>query len=162
MEKVTLHKRQRQLLSLLRSRHGIVTSSELAAQMELSDRTVRNDVRMLNPILEQYGAKIETVRGKGLHLLEGNEGSSPLDELLYSENTVQTREDRVNNLLIKLLFGDQGCQYDELEDEMFVSRTTLEGDIRYIRKIFSTRRPHLTLTQSGCRIFINAPERKKG
>lgn len=161
MEKATLHRRQRQLLSLLRSRHGIVTSAELAAQMELSDRTVRNDVRMLNPILEQYGAKIETVRGKGLRLLEGNEGSSPLDELLYSENTVQTREDRVNNLLIKLLFGDQGCQSDELEDEMFVSRTTLEGDIRYIRRIFSTRRPHLTLAQDGRRIFIKAPEWKK-
>ena len=161
MEKATLHKRQRQLLSLLRSRHGIVTSSELAAQMELSDRTIRSDVRALNPVLEQYGAKIEAVRGKGLRLLEGNEGSSPLDELLYSENTVQTREDRVNNLLIKLLFHDRGCQSGELEDEMFVSRTTLEGDIRYIRKIFSTRRPHLTLVQHGQRIFIKAPEWKK-
>lgn len=161
MEKATLHRRQRQLLSLLRSRHGIVTSSELAAQMELSDRTIRNDVKILNPILEQYGAKIETVRGKGLRLLEGKEGPSPLDELLYSENTVQTREDRVNNLLIKLLFDDRGCQADELEDEMFVSRTTLEGDIRYIRKIFSTRLPHLTLAQDGHRFFIKAPEWKK-
>lgn len=161
MEKAALHRRQRQLLSLLRSQHGIVTSSELAAQMELSEQTVRSDVKILNPILERYGAKIETVRGKGLRLLEGSEGSSPLDELLYSQNTVQTREDRAYHLLFKLLFGDQGCQSSELENEMFVSQTTLEGDIRYIRKIFSTQRPHLTLVQNGHRIYIKAPEWKK-
>ena len=149
------------MLSLLRSRNSIVTSSELAAQMELSDRTIRNDVKMLNPILEQYGAKIESVRGKGLRLLEETKGPSPLDELLYPRNTVDTPESRVNYLLIKLLFGDQGCPSGELEDEMFVNRTTLEGDIRYIRKIFSTRRPHLTLAQDGQRIFIKAPEWKK-
>lgn len=161
MEKATLNRRQRQLLSLLRSRHGNIPSSELAAQMRLSDRTIRNDVRMLNPILEQYGAKIEAVRGKGLRLLEGNERPASLDELLYPKNTVDTREDRANHILIKLFFSEQGCESGELEDEMFVSRATLEGDIRYIRKIFTIRWPHLTLAQDGSRIFIKAPEWKK-
>lgn len=158
MEKEFLHGRQRQLLALLKSQQKVATSKEIAAMLEVSDRTVRNDVRALNIVLERYGAKIDTTRGKGLLLRMPREVSPILNDLAHTPDTLQTREDRANYLLVKLLLSDKGFQLGELEDEMFISRTTLENDIRYLRKLVTMRRPHLYLNRRENRISIETSE----
>lgn len=158
VEKEFLHGRQRQLLALLKSQQHIVTSKEMASQLEVSDRTVRNDVRVLNNVLERYGARIETTRGKGLLLKIPEEVSPILSDLAYTPDTLQTREDRANFLLVKLLLSDTGFPLGALEDEMFISRTTLENDIRFLRRLASMRRPHLYLTRKDNRISIETSE----
>ena len=134
MKPQTLHRRQRRLLTLLRAQQKIVTSKELAAQMEVSDRTIRNDVQVLNKVLAACDARIETIRGKGLILRAADPKSAMLNQLAYAESSLQTKEDRAQFLLVELLLADDGIQADSLEDEMFISRTTLETDIRFIQK----------------------------
>ena len=134
MKPQTLHRRQRKLLALLRVQQKVVTSKELAAQMEVSDRTVRNDIQVLNEVLASCGAKIETIRGKGLILRAADQSSAILNQLAYAEGSLQTKEERAQFLLMKLLLADKGIRADDLEDEMFISRTTLETDIRFIQK----------------------------
>lgn len=158
MEMELLHGRQRQLLALLKAQQQVVTSKDLAVQLEVSDRTVRNDVVVLNQLLERYGAKIDTTRGKGLLLRMPEDVSPKLSDLAHTPDTLQTREDRTNFLLMKLLLSDKGFQLGELEDEMFISRTTLENDIRYLRKQVTMRRPHLYLSRRENRISIETSE----
>ena len=161
MTQKTLHGRQRKLLMLLKAQQQVVTSKELAAQMEVSDRTVRNDVRVLNTILERYNASIRTTRGKGLVLQVEADTSPSLGDLLHAWNPLQTPEERANYLLMRLLITDGDVQLGELEDEMYVSRTTLENDIQFVRRAFTDRRPHLHLKRGGNRIGIDAAEWKK-
>jgi len=158
MENELLHGRQRQLLALLKTQQHVVTSKELAAMLEVSDRTVRNDVIVLNNVLERYGAVIETTRGKGLVLRMPEEVSPILSDLAHTPDTLQTREDRANFLLVKLLLSDTAFQLGDLEDEMFISRTTLENDIRYLRKMVTMRRPNLYLNRRENRISIETSE----
>lgn len=159
MERELLHGRQKQLLVLLRAQEHVVTSQYLANRLEVSDRTVRNDVQSLNAVLSRYGAKIETIRGKGLLLrIPENEISPMLRELLHTPDSLQTREDRASYLLVKLLLSNTGFQLGELEDEMFISRTTLENDIRFLRKLVTARRPHLYLNRKENRISIETSE----
>lgn len=159
MKQEVLHGRQKQLLILLRSQPRVVTSQYLANRLEVSDRTVRNDVQALNSILSRYGAKIETIRGKGLTLHMPEDEISPmLHDLLRTPDSLQSREDRANYLLVKLLLSNTGFQLGELEDEMFVSRTTLENDIRFLRKLVTMRRPHLYLKRKDNRISIETSE----
>lgn len=158
MENELLHGRQRQLLALLKTQQHVVTSKEIASLLEVSDRTVRNDVTVLNNILERHGAKIETTRGKGLILKMPEEVSPILSDLAHTPETLQTREDRANFLLVKLLLSDTAFQLGELEDEMFISRTTLENDIRYLRKLVTMRRPNLYLNRRENRISIETSE----
>ena len=156
-----LHSRQRQLLTLLKEHQQTITSRDLAAKMKVSDRTVRNDVRILNNVLAKYGVKINTVRGKGIYLEMDDASSTLLDYPMTSVNTLQTREDRVNFLVVKLLLSDKGLDLGELEDEMFVSKTTLENDINYVRKFLSSRHPNIRLIRSENRISIENDEWKK-
>ncbi len=158
MENKLLYGRQRQLLALLKTQQKVVTSKVIASLLEVSDRTVRNDVIVLNNVLERYGAKIETTRGKGLILRMPEEISPILSDLAHTPDTMQTREDRANFLLMKLLLSDAAFQLGELEDEMFISRTTLENDIRYLRKLVTMRRPNLYLNRRENRISIETSE----
>ena len=156
-----LHSRQRQLFSLLKEAQQTITSRDLAAKMKVSDRTVRNDVRVLNKVLAEYGVKIETIRGKGILFEMEGVSSTLLDYPMSPGRTLQTREDRVNFLVVKLLLSDKGLDLGELEDEMFVSKTTLENDINYVRKFLSSRHPHIQLMRSENRISIENHEWKK-
>lgn len=158
MKPQPLPRRQRKLLALLRAQHKIVTSKELAAQMEVSDRTIRNDVQVLNEVLAACDAKIETIRGKGLILRTADPKSAMLNQLAYAESSLQTKEDRAQFLLMRLLLSDDGIQADSLEDEMFISRTTLETDLRFIQKTIANRRPHLYIRRRGNSIRVDAPE----
>lgn len=161
MKPQTLHRRQRKLLALLRVQQKVVTSKELAAQMEVSDRTVRNDIQVLNEVLASCGAKIETIRGKGLILRAADQSSAILNQLAYAEGSLQTKEERAQFLLMKLLLADKGIRADDLEDEMFISRTTLETDIRFIQKTITARRPHIRIRRRGNSIRVEAPEWRK-
>lgn len=157
----TLHRRQRKLLALLRAQNKVVTSKELAARIEVSDRTIRNDVQVLNEVLSACGARIETIRGKGLILHASDPKSAMLNQLAYTESNLQTKEERAQFLLVKLLLSDEGIRADDVEDEMFISRTTLETDIRFIRKTIANRRPHLRIQRKGNDIWVDAPEWRK-
>jgi len=157
-----LHSRQRQLLALLKEQQQhIITSSELATKMKVSDRTVRNDIRVLNTALKPHGAKIETIRGRGILLKTEGASAELLSDPMYYHNTLQTREDRANFLIVKLLLSDTDLELGELEDEMFVSHTTLENDIRFVRKYLAAHRPYLHLERSENRISIKDEEWKK-
>lgn len=158
MENELLHGRQRKLLALLKTQQRVVTSKEIASLLEVSDRTVRNDVIVLNNVLGKHGARIQTTRGKGLILRMPEKIPQILRDLAHTPETLQTREDRANFLLMKLLLSDTAFQLGILEDEMFVSRTTLENDIRYLRKLVTTRRPNLHLNRKENRISIETSE----
>lgn len=161
MKLETLHSRQRQLLELLKEQQQPITSQDLAAKMKVSDRTVRNDVRILNNVLSTYGVKIETIRGKGILFETEGVSSTLLHYPMSSGNTLQTRDDRVNFLIFKLLLSDKGLELGELEDEMFVSKTTLENDINYVRKFLSSLHPNILLKRSEHRLSIENDEWKK-
>jgi|GEM_PF-3425550 Transcriptional antiterminator len=161
MKMETLHSRQRQLLTLLKENQQTITSRDLAAKMKVSDRTVRNDIRILNNALAKYGLKIETIRGKGILFETDGDSSTLLDYPMSPGSTLQTRADRVNVLVVKLLLSDKGLDLGELEDEMFVSKTTLENDINYVRKFLSSRHPQISLIRSDNRISIEDDEWKK-
>ncbi len=159
MDKYLLHARQKQLLYLLNCQHGLVTGSELAAKLNTSERTVRNDILQINEVLESQDVHIQAVRGKGYWLLVGNR--AVLHELLSDGENKQTRQDRIRYLLERLVRSDEWCDLMDLEDEMYVSRSTLETDLKEIRLRISENQPCLPMLRNGNYIKLENNENKK-
>lgn len=63
-----LHGRLRDILRLLMAAETPVTSSFFAAQLNVTTRTVRNDIKELQSVLSGYGAYVQSVRGSGYKL----------------------------------------------------------------------------------------------
>jgi transcriptional antiterminator len=159
METFTLSIRQRKLLCILNSTHGICTGSELSCKLSISERTVRNDISEINRMLEQYKIYIKAVHGKGYLLKIGNRRA--FLELIAEKDSLLTKEDRIKTLLLKLIKSNEWLDLRELEDDMYISKTTLENDLKIIKKRIMESRPYLELLRNGNYVRLNEDEIKK-
>lgn len=159
MKGYTLHARQRKLIYLLNCKHGTVTGKELSAKMGVSERTVRNDIMEINQFLKNYKISVKALRGKG-YFLEV-EDRSILHELFSNIDDFQTKEDRINYLILKLVECNDWVDIRQLEDYMYVSRTTLENDLKDIKNLITVNQPFLPLLRNGNYVRLGDSEIKK-
>ncbi|WP_213818669.1 BglG family transcription antiterminator [Garciella nitratireducens] len=139
--------RLQKIIKYLMSADKPITSCELASQLQVSAKTVRNDIKELNEILKKTQAYIESQRGKGYQLIIK-------EEKTFHKFVKQTWKDtqnkipsdfrgRIQYLMEKLLFNSEYIKIEDLADELYVSRSTLKNDLKSIRKIL--KKYHLSL-----------------
>ncbi len=154
-----LHARQRRLLSILNAKHGIESGRELGAKLGVSERTIRNDINEINEKLEPYGIRVIPSFGKGYSLSVRDWSVFP--ELFSEKENFASRDDRILTMLKRLIRFDDWYSLGDLEDDMFVSRTTLEHDLRLMKDQVSNHYPYLQLQRRGNYICFEPDERKK-
>lgn len=114
--------------------------------MGISDRTVRNEIKQLQHDSSMLGIHIEAIRGKGYQLKALNSEISLLFE--DSASSYMEQEDRVRYILKRLLLAPDFIKFETLEEETFVSRSTLQQDLKLVRQMIEkyklkiTNRPH--------------------
>lgn len=110
---------------------------ELAKRFNVSTRTIRTDVSALNDVLSGYGATIVYDRGFGYRL-------SVIDAQRYSTLPTQNHQvktiprsskERVDALLLKFLLAPLPMKLDDIAEEWFVSRGTLQHDMSTVREL---------------------------
>ncbi|MCQ4795029.1 PTS sugar transporter subunit IIA [Anaerofustis stercorihominis] len=145
--------RQRKMLKLLISSEGYITGPELSNKLGVSDRTIRNDVGILNYVLEQYNCQVISKRGKG-YILK-SENKELLNSILsqYSGYKNQKKE-RVYDIIIMLLCEKNNVDLYEIEDSLFISRTTLENEIQNIKEMLKSFYPSIDLRREKGKIEL--------
>lgn len=116
-----------------------ITSEQIAIKLQVTSRTVRNDIKQLDHLLKDNGAFIEPLKGRGYQLEIMCE--SDFKQLL-KQNVDQQQfhipvepEDRINYLVKTLLLQENYVKLDDLADKLFISRSTIQNDIRDVRVI---------------------------
>ena len=127
MDTLSLTLRQRKLLHILQNHENLITGAELASQLNATSRTIRSDVAAINLELNPFDAKIDSIRSKGYFFTAEN--PDKIRELNRINTAFFTREDRIRYLAFQLCLTDTPINVYDLEDEMFVSLTTLVNDI---------------------------------
>ncbi len=109
---------------------------ELAKRLAVSTRTVRADITALNEIMAQYGARFVHSRGSGYQLtVDDSELFAAFAEPNRRVNpTPRTAAERVNALLIRFLTSAFSLKLEDLADEWFISRGTLQNDMAEVRE----------------------------
>ncbi|HAT2866806.1 TPA: BglG family transcription antiterminator [Serratia marcescens] len=117
---------------------------ELAKRFAVSTRTVRADITALNEILDKYGARFVHNRGAGYRLQVDN--AALFSALQHQERrkqaTPRSAQERVHYLLVRFLTSAFSLKLEDLADEWFVSRGTLQNDMAEVRE----RLAHYQLT----------------
>lgn len=152
---------------LISNRERMTTSSEVADKLNLSDRTIRNYIKRLQDTLVENGAEIIAKQGKGYALQVNNEVN--FEAFLQKNNTylikkndlhLDDSKDRQYYILNKLLFEDAYVLFDDLCDELFVSRSTLSNDFSEIRN--SLRAYNLSVISKVKKgVYVEGDERDK-
>ena len=162
MEPLSLSLRQRKILNFLQQKNSYTTGEELASYLQVSSRTIRNDVLVINETLQSKGIRIVSKRRWG-YTLEADDRDL-LMKLNQSNNSFLSREDRIRYILFRLCLSDAPVNLYDLEDEMFISRTTLEHDLLFLRKKYflaQPAQPYIKLSRHKNTIFLEPAERKR-
>ncbi len=137
--------RLNELLKYFLTHKDYASPSSLVKHFQISERTLRNDIRDINRELKKAHAQILMKRGEGYYL--DVKDPSLLLQLEASiekvPDSLDSVDSRINHLIIKMLYANDYLSQDDLADEVFVSINTICNYLKTIRAILS--RYHLTL-----------------
>ena len=156
-EKLTV--RQRQILGILNSQKERISGREIAEYLNVTDRTVRTDIQILTEYLRPLGVEISAIRGKG-YLLNSHD-SSLMQTLVYQEGAMLTPDDRIRALTIILLESTDPVDIDDLAEECFASRSTIEHDLKVIAFEYEHEQPHIRLIRRKNTVQLELDEWKR-
>ncbi len=116
-----------------------IPSSKLVKHFQISERTLRNDIRDINQELKKYHAKILLKRKEGYYLhLEDSASTALLEDAVKDKyQQLDSADRRINHLIIKMLYTDEYLRQDDLADDVFVSISTIINYLKAIRDILS-------------------------
>ena len=163
-----LNKKEKQIIQyLMKDKDTFVTSKELAAHLNCSDRTIRTYYKSLVEKLDHSGIDLISKQGYGykLDILDDDTFADFLEENHINDHhfdyqSVTDINDRYNYLLNKLLFEQNEIYFDDLVDELFVSRSTLSSDFKKIRQRFKPY--HLKIESKANKgVYVTGSERDK-
>ena len=164
-----LNKKEKQIIQyLIKDKDKFVTSKELAAQLGCSDRTIRTYYKTLIEKLDFYsGIDLISKQGYGykLDIVDDDAYADFLEENHINDHhnnyqNITDISDRYNYLLNKLLFEQNEIYFDDLADELFVSRSTLSSDFKKIRQKFKPY--HLKIESKANKgVYVLGQERDK-
>lgn len=157
MELMNCSQRQRDLLNLLLISNDWLNGTELSNRLNVSDRTIRKDIIELNSTLQQYHSIILSERGKG-YLLNSNNRKFLLSSL-NNYNHPDEKENRIFEIIMMFASFPDGIDLYDMEEELFISRTTLEKELKNIQKILSRHYPALHIYREKGIIQLEGPER---
>jgi len=145
-----LTSRQKNILQKLLAQDTPVTGKYLGKINQVTSRTIREDIKGLGSLLSGNGAYIYTVMGQGYELIITNESlfRNYLQKMLGNEIENGTfipksPEERITYLIKRLLLIDDYIKLDDLADEMYVSKSTIQNDLIPVRNILSAYDIHL-------------------
>ncbi len=133
-----LNQRIELILRELMSAHGPTTGRYLANLSQVTVRTIREDVKHLDAILAGHGARVESLMGKGYQLvIDNDQGFRQFLNANFGEGiqkTPGTPEERVSHIIRRLLLSSGYLKLENLADEMYVSKSTVQNDLKQVKE----------------------------
>ncbi|GMQ58726.1 BglG family transcription antiterminator [Vallitalea sediminicola] len=131
--------RQLKILEILIKNTAGIIGSKIALRLRVSDRTVRNDISVINRCLKKYNCCISSSNKIGYYI---NSKDIPLIASLLLEYNNEQRLDDINIrykfLIGKILFSEQQ-HINNIADELFVSPQTVYKDLIKLQSIIGDK-----------------------
>lgn len=141
-----------------------LTQDELAQRLNVSTRTIRTDVALLNHVMVNHGAHLIHQRSVGYLLKIYNQPTFQqfLATVQQTETVPRTSQERIIQIQMLLLTAEQGLKLDVLAETWNLSRTVIQSDMTYVRTqlasfgLIVVSKPRLGLLIQGPEIAIRA------
>lgn len=143
---------------MLKNQNSFITGKKIASDLNVTPRTIRSDIQELNHFLEEYNIHILSEQSKGYLLYA--ESPEILKELNRNDAAFFSKEDRIRYLTFQLCLSDEPLNLFDLEDEMYISHTTLMYDIRSLKRKYTLNEPNIALIQQKNTISFEKNEYK--
>lgn len=144
-----------------------ITGKYLAMINQVSSRTIREDIKALDSLLVDHGAYIDSVMGQGYELgvMEDPLFRNYLKKLAAEDAELDSfvpkmPEERIAYLVKRFLLSDGYIKLEELADEMYISKSTLQNDLGHVKKMLSAYDIRLE-SRPNYGLYVHADELKR-
>ena len=148
------------------SKNEFTTIKELTNSFHVTDRTIRTDIQAINLEIAKYECEILLKRKSGYYLMSYNKDKfKELQNQLEKQTNVLTfnsLDDRIKYILQKLLYSQDYVILDDLANEVFVSRNTLQNYIKPIKETLETYNLiYVSKPNLGVKVFGNEKDKRE-
>lgn len=156
-------KRAKEILNILITKDTPITGSKLAEGLGVSNRTIRSDIASINTQLSSEGVEVKSVNPYGYFIEENDktllrmilEEQVDNDELDYIPDTPN---ERMIYIMLYLLLKDEYCSMNDIADQIYVSKPTINADVRKLIQTIKEMGNHLQLQSSSLGIRLTGEE----
>lgn len=114
---------------------SVCSVESLAAKLDVSQKTIRNDIKELNCLLGGY-ACISNNKGTCKLIVFAPKGFTEIRNKIYKqEDLFNSSHTRMAYMFWQLMHAEEPYLTDDLSEEMKVARTTTIGDLNQLRKV---------------------------
>lgn len=148
------------------SKNEFTTIKELTNSFHVTDRTIRTDIQAINLEIAKYECEILLKRKRGYYLMSYNKDKfKELQNQIEKQTNVLTfnsLDDRIKYILQKLLYSQDYVILDDLANEVFVSRNTLQNYIKPIKETLETYNLiYVSKPNLGVKVFGNEKDKRE-
>ncbi|MCC3869844.1 BglG family transcription antiterminator [Terrisporobacter mayombei] len=112
---------------------NLTSSQSIADKLGVSTKTVKNEIKELNRLLKGY-ALIDIKQGKYvLYVIDQQNFDIVRQDLGIQDDFFNSQQNRMSNILYKLMNSDVPYLTDDLAEEMNIGKTTFIGDLKKLR-----------------------------
>lgn len=141
-----------QILEIMELRRTARLES-LADKLQVGTKTIRNDIKELNRLLEG-SALVESVSGRYALFILDEKTFQEKKRTVYSQNDyMNSPAKRYGYILNRLMHEEGAVLIDDLADEICVGRTTINGDLKKLREMLESYQLQIVgKTNTGIRL----------
>lgn len=154
--------RVEEILQVLLNTTGPITTKEVAKILNVSDKTIRNDLNKVEDIADDYHLKLIKKPRVGIWI-EGSEDKKNLlnaDTLsgLKSLYSGSTKDYRINFILQQLLEENRHLYLEHIAQQLYVSRSTVEKDLEIIAEWLKEKSLELLKDEGKGYFYVSGSE----
>ena len=148
-----MENRYRKIIKLLQE-NKIITAEKMSELLSISEKTIRNDIKLLKSDVMRNGGVIKSVPRIGYSLEIANQ--EKFDQYLLDKEEVEISTDggRINTIINYLLkHTNSYMKLEDLAEQMHLSISSMNRDFKYVKKEIEARNLKLESKHgSGIRI----------
>lgn len=134
--------RHKALFLMLFRTNDFITSDELAIRLDVTSRTIKSDIKLINEQLNISGIEIISQRSKGYMIkIYDIILKKKIKEYfkIYQEDNIDKEFDRnVQHIIIRLLVSDKPIKIEEIQEELYLNTSNyILREITEVKKILS-------------------------
>ena len=123
--------REKKILHLLYKNENKFTTSQIAAELKVSPRTIKADIKKIREILEKNSCSIKTKQGVGLWLYYDEAGEQFLQSVLYEmkDSYISSDVRKYYVAAYLLLHNKKYISMESIANLLYVSKGTIVNDV---------------------------------
>lgn len=126
------------LFYLLSQKDDFIRAKDLAKRTEVTERTIKNDVKELSVYAKKSGAELVSKRGAGYRLLVKDKRRFDYVKgqlhMHYSEmgNNQSEIKDRCNEIIRRIIVEPNYMTIDELAEDLFITKSAIRKELKLV------------------------------